>query len=166
MIQEAGGVVEFDLPPPDLGKETGPLSPRIDWYVTDERDPTRDDLRNQSDASVAQETKLKQRVGEVIKEARLNGIRPMTIGKLLAFLGYDMNTSVVGRTEAVNTNAMRRLTAIAAGPRVSPPKRPFQAAAKSDADDEMKKTNRPRQMTGEGQGGSEGAPRRRRRPRG
>ena len=42
MIQEAGGTVDFDLPPADLGKETGILSPRIDWYVTDDRTPLRD----------------------------------------------------------------------------------------------------------------------------
>ncbi len=42
MIQEAGGVVDFDLPPADLGKETGTLSPRIDWYVIDDRMPLRD----------------------------------------------------------------------------------------------------------------------------
>ena len=42
MIQEAGGVVDFDLPPTDLGKETGTLSPRIDWYVIDDRSPLRD----------------------------------------------------------------------------------------------------------------------------
>ncbi len=40
----------------------------------------------------------------------MNGIRPMTIERLLAFLGYDMNTPIVGRVEAVNANAMRRLT--------------------------------------------------------
>ena len=43
MIQEAGGIVEFDLPPPDLGKETGDLTPRIDWYVIDDADA---DTRN------------------------------------------------------------------------------------------------------------------------
>ncbi|HEX3450299.1 MAG TPA: hypothetical protein VHS97_18740, partial [Isosphaeraceae bacterium] len=37
MIQEAGGTIDFDLPPADLGKETGTLSPRIDWYVIDNR---------------------------------------------------------------------------------------------------------------------------------
>ena len=41
MIQEAGGVVDFDLPPVDLGKETGALAPRIDWYVIDDRMPIR-----------------------------------------------------------------------------------------------------------------------------
>ena len=39
MIKEAGGVVDFDLPPLEIGKETGKLTPRIDWYVTDDRMP-------------------------------------------------------------------------------------------------------------------------------
>ena len=95
MIQEAGGTVDFDLPPADLGKESGVLSPRIDWYVTDERVPLRDTFNQKnSGVEVAQEL-LNKRVGAVIKEARLNGIRPMTIERLLAFLGYDMNTPVV-----------------------------------------------------------------------
>ncbi len=59
---------------------------------------------------VAQEA-LNKRVGEKIKEARLNGIRPMTIERLLAFLGYDMNAPMHGRTESVDTSSMRRLTA-------------------------------------------------------
>ena len=42
MIQEAGGIVDFDLPPPYIGKETGKLTPRIDWFVIDERTPLRD----------------------------------------------------------------------------------------------------------------------------
>jgi hypothetical protein len=91
MISEAGGTVDFDLPPADLGKETGTLSPRIDWYITDDRMPLRDTYANKSaSAEVAQEV-LNKRVGAVTKEARLNGIRPMTIERLLAFLGYDMN---------------------------------------------------------------------------
>ena len=44
MIHEAGGVVDFDLPPVDLGKETGALAPRIDWYVIDDRMPLRDEF--------------------------------------------------------------------------------------------------------------------------
>ncbi len=39
MIKEAGGVVDFDLPPLEVGKETGKLTPRIDWYVIDDRMP-------------------------------------------------------------------------------------------------------------------------------
>ena len=76
-------------------------------------------------------------MGAVKKEARLNGIRPMTIERLLAFLGYDMNTPVLGRVEGIDTNAMRRLTA---------PRRPSDAPKATidttkpapKADDEMK----------------------------
>jgi hypothetical protein len=65
----------------------------------------------------------------------------MTIGKLLAYLGYDMNTPVIGRTEVSDPGAMKRLVA---------PRRPVEGqtkpaatppAAKADTDDaaEMKK---------------------------
>ncbi len=111
MIREAGGIVEFDLPPPDLGKEFGIMSPRIDWYVIDTRPPIRETFTHQTNAGLASQAVLDKRVGEVTKEARLNGIRPMTIEKLLAYLGYDMNAAILGRTEAVDPNAMRRLTA-------------------------------------------------------
>ncbi len=98
MIQEAGGVVDFDLPPPDVGKETGKLSPRIDWYVTDERMPLREVYAGKGGREVcSKQTALAKRMGEVIKEARLDGIRPMPIERLLAFLGYDMNKPVLGR---------------------------------------------------------------------
>jgi hypothetical protein len=56
-------------------------------------------------------SELEKRKGEIVKEARLDGIRPMPIEKLLAYLGYDINTPVLGRTEAVNQEAIRRVTA-------------------------------------------------------
>ena len=34
-------------------------------------------------------------MGEVIKEARMSGIRPMPIERLLVYLGYDMNSPPV-----------------------------------------------------------------------
>jgi RNA polymerase sigma factor (sigma-70 family) len=82
MIQDAGGVVDFDFPPPEIGKASGKLTPRIDWYVSDYRPPVRDG---------GPEPKLDPRVREVVKEARLNGIRPMPIEKLLVHLGQDPN---------------------------------------------------------------------------
>jgi hypothetical protein len=141
MIQEAGGVVEYDLPPPDLGKETGVLSPRIDWYVIDDRPPIRDSFAHQSDSSLAQQAKLDKRVGEVVREARLNGIRPMTIGKLLAYLGYDMNAAIIGRTEVVDPNAMRRLTDKRKAPEGQP--KAASPATKDAAEPEMKKDAEP-----------------------
>jgi hypothetical protein len=86
VIEEAGGVIEFDLPPPDVGKEIGVLTPRIDWYVTDDRTPS-------------PRGPLSERIGEVIKEARLDGIRPMSIERLLALLGHGMGEAVVRRPD-------------------------------------------------------------------
>ena len=82
VIEEAGGVIEFELPPPDVGKEIGVLTPRIDWYVTD-------------DGTQLPAGPLAQRISTVIKEARLDGIRPMPIKRLLAFLGHGMGGAVV-----------------------------------------------------------------------
>ncbi len=88
MIEEAGGAVEYDLPPPDVGEESGVLRPLIDWYVTDDRQP----LRNagpQNEAELLSQAKFAERVRKVVKEARLDGIRPMSLGKLLAYLGDE-----------------------------------------------------------------------------
>ncbi len=111
MILESGGVVDYDLPPNDLGKPMGAINPRIDWYVIDERLPFRDIFAKQTDAAVASAAKDSKATSDAVKECRLNGIRPMTIGKLLAYLGYDMNTPILGRTEVSDPNAMRRLVA-------------------------------------------------------
>ena len=110
MIENAGGVVEYDLPPAKVaGKETGKLSARIAWYVTDERVPLREHFLSRSEASVAAQSLFEKKKGEVLKEAHLEGIRPMPIGRLLAYLGYEMGTPAIGQTEAVNSGAMRRL---------------------------------------------------------
>jgi hypothetical protein len=49
-------------------------------------------------------------MGEVIKEARLNGIRPMKVGRLLALLGYGMSQPVLSRPEAMDIEDTRRAT--------------------------------------------------------
>ena len=82
MIEEAGGVIDFDLPPTDLGKEIGTLSPRINWYVVDGRLPLRESRFPRVPGAP-----LPNRVRSVLKEARLDGIRPLPIEKLLAVLG-------------------------------------------------------------------------------
>jgi hypothetical protein len=100
MIQEVGGVIDFDLPPPDVGKETGTLSPRIEWYVTDDRMPLKEVYLSKSKRRLSRKTQVQKRVGEVLRESRLNGIRPMPIEGLLDFLGYGMSQQVAGRTRA------------------------------------------------------------------
>jgi hypothetical protein len=87
VIEEMGGVIDFDLPSPEVGKEIGVLTPRIDWYITDSRTPL-------------PAGPLPQRISAVIKEARLDGIRPMPIERLLAFLGHGMGRPVAGRPDA------------------------------------------------------------------
>jgi hypothetical protein len=109
MIEEAGGVVDYDLPPPEYGKESGKLTARIAWYVIDDRMPLREVYQQRSDVTLAQQSEFQKRYGQAIKDARLEGIRPMPIGRLLAYLGYEMGTPIVGRAEAVNSPAMRRL---------------------------------------------------------
>ena len=105
MIQEAGGTVDFDLPPADLGKETGTLSPRIDWYVTTTALPLRDTFTTKNAGRRGLTREAQSARGRDRQGSSLNGIRPMTIEHLLAFLGYDMNTPVLGRPEAVDANA-------------------------------------------------------------
>jgi len=109
MIQDAGGVVDYDLPPPEYGKERGKLSARIAWYVTDERTALREQFQKKTDVTLAQQTEFQKKYGQAVKDARLEGIRPMPVGRLLAYLGYDMGSPIVGRAEAQNTAAMRRL---------------------------------------------------------
>ncbi|QEH34342.1 hypothetical protein OJF2_28780 [Aquisphaera giovannonii] len=111
MIEESGGFVEYDLPPPETSqKESGKLSSRIDWYVIDDRKPLREVFASRSPAAVAAGSEFEKKYGKVIKECRDDGIRPMPIGRLLAYLGYDMGTPVIGRVEAINSNALQRLT--------------------------------------------------------
>jgi hypothetical protein len=133
MIQEAGGIVDYDLPPNDLGKPMGAVNPRIDWYVIDDRPPFRDVYARQTDAALASQAKDQKATSEAVKECRLNGIRPMPIGKLLAYLGYDMNSPVLGRTEVSDPTAMRRLTA----PRRNETQPKAAAPARAEEDEAM-----------------------------
>lgn len=81
MIEESGGIIDFDLPPPEVGMETGALTSGIDWYVIDDRIPLRDGPSSKSDPSLLEQAKIASRMGEVIKEAHLNGIRPLRLGQ-------------------------------------------------------------------------------------
>ncbi len=78
MIFRNGGAVDFDLPPPWVGKETGKLTPWIDWYVTDDRLPLREIPLSRPAPSA-----YSARVREVTRDARLDGVRPQPIERLL-----------------------------------------------------------------------------------
>ena len=81
MIEEAGGIVDYDLPPPNHGKESGKLSARISWYVTDERMPLREVFEARTDAGLAAQAQFDKRFGQAIKErgARASGPCPWAV---------------------------------------------------------------------------------------
>ena len=97
IIEEAGGIVEFDFPPPDVGQQSGTLSNRIDWYVIDSRVPLREVRSSNSGSAVARRPDFQQRMSELLKKARLDGIRPMPIERLLSFLGDDTGSQAASK---------------------------------------------------------------------
>jgi hypothetical protein len=109
MIESAGGIVDYDLPPPEAGKESGTLTGRDAWYVFDDRMPYVLEFKTGEGGTSTEQVEFLKKQSEAIKEARLNGVRPMAIGRLLSYLGYDYQAAVRGRAEAVDTGALRRL---------------------------------------------------------
>jgi hypothetical protein len=97
IIEEAGGIVEFDFPPPDVGQQCGTLSNRIDWYVIDARVPLREARLSNSERVAEGRPDFQKRMSELRKEARLDGIRPMPIERLLSFLGNGNGSQAVGK---------------------------------------------------------------------
>lgn len=123
LIQAAGGIVDYDLPPPEAGKETGKLTGRDAWYVIDERMPLREVYAKTGIGAHENAEYLKKQT-DAVREARQNGVRPMPIERLLPYLGYDMLAPVRGRAEAIDVQSQKRLVA----PRQDPNK-PKPAAA-------------------------------------
>ena len=110
LIQQAGGIVDYDLPPPGEGKETGKLTGADTWYVIDERSPLNVALHENPKSITANETaEFLKKQTEAIREARLNGVRPMPLERLLPFLGYDFFAPIRGRAEAFDLNNMKRV---------------------------------------------------------
>jgi hypothetical protein len=87
MIVAAGGVVDYDLPPPGVGKEGGELKGYTGWYVFDDRTPFALKFKTGMKGLRVEDEEFLKKQSETIKEARHLGIRPMTIGRLLTLLG-------------------------------------------------------------------------------
>ncbi len=108
MIEAAGGIVDYDLPPPYAGKEKGKISGRDAWYIIDERTAFRNYEGDKEDTTPENAEFLKKR-SAAIREARDNGVRPMMLERLLNFLGYDFHAPIHGRVEAVDKEALKSL---------------------------------------------------------
>jgi len=111
LIESAGGTVDYDLPPPDAGKESGKLSGRLAWYVVDERMPLREVYTKKTNVTANENAEFLKKQSEAVRELRANGVRPMLIERLLAYLGYDFMSPVTGRAEAIDVQAQKRLVA-------------------------------------------------------
>lgn len=111
MIKNSGGIVAYDLPPSSIGKETGKLSPAIAWYVIDDRDSFHPSTARESVAVSGEEQAFLAKRTDAIKTARLDGILPLPIERLLSRLGQSYTTPVSpGRVEAINKSGVYQLT--------------------------------------------------------
>jgi hypothetical protein len=110
LLQQAGGIVDYDLPPPGAGKENGKLSGADAWYVIDERKPLNDTMHDvPKNFTSAEYNEFLKKQTEAIREARANGVRPMPVERLLPFLGYDFHAPVMGRAEVVDVPSLKRV---------------------------------------------------------
>jgi len=133
LIQAAGGVVTYDLPPPEAGKERGKLTGRESYYVIDEEPPLQENL-NKSKENSAEYKEFFTKRSEAMREARQMGVKPMRKERLLRWLGYDFAAPVRGGAEAMDMNTMKMLTR----PRQSQTPKPAAAPAEKAADDNEK----------------------------
>ena len=109
MIEAAGGKVVYDLPPPGEGKETGKLTGRVAWFVTDDREPLQSLAVDNSGTTDKEYEDFQRRMSTAIRDAKLLGIRPLPIERLLPTLGYDFRDTVFGRVEASDKQSLKRL---------------------------------------------------------
>ena len=107
LIRAAGGEIDYDLPPTGLGSEMGEISALTSWYVIDKRDPIRTPPRA-NQRGIEDKAFLDKR-SDALKLASANGVRPISIERLLAQLGYAYGTPVRGRVEVIDPEASREL---------------------------------------------------------
>jgi hypothetical protein len=163
MIEAAGGVVEFDLPPPgvdrgpgqaavaraftrmgepippSVGRASGKLSGLAFAYVTDDRAPLVSNAKKPADVT-KDDTAFLQEQSLATREARENNVRPLPLEKLLNLLGFDFAAPIEGRREAFSKPGIKALlkpkaVPTGAAPSTAPPETPpAEGAAPMPAD--------------------------------
>ncbi|HEV3120812.1 MAG TPA: hypothetical protein VGY53_02865 [Isosphaeraceae bacterium] len=101
LIKASGGMIEYDLPPPGAGRESGKLSSVCRFYVVDEQRPLADVVGRSGSRGVmsVEETDFMKRQTEAIREAKSLGIPPLRLERLLVWLGYTPFQTNFGRLE-------------------------------------------------------------------
>ena len=103
MIRAAGGIIDYDLPV--LGTETGRITPLTSWYIVDTREtlrPPTSEARRQAAPEAEQGLPRRQDDGGDQPGLASEGVRPMSIDRILAYLNYHYGAPVAGRVEAID----------------------------------------------------------------
>jgi hypothetical protein len=146
MIEAAGGVIEYDLPPPgvdrgagqaavarafarlgepvpsSVGRASGRISGLAYAYVTDKRRSLVSYAPKAAEAT-KEDTAFLQEESQATREARDNNVRPLELEKLLNLLGYDFSAPIEGRREAFDKGAVKQLLkpkGVTTGPSTAP----------------------------------------------
>jgi hypothetical protein len=104
LITAAGGVIEYDLPPPGAGRESGKLSPLCKYYVFDDRPPLVTPTHRSAAGPTLEEMDFLKKETEAQREARSLAVQPISIEQLLTWLGYSPNMVAHGRVENLDKN--------------------------------------------------------------
>ena len=125
MIESRGGRVVYDLPPPGVGVESGVLSPTCDYYVIDDSKPIRPGTEEVTGATADEEKIFADKKTKALQEARLSGIRAITLEKLLRVLNYSYGEPRSGQVEAIDRQRYNKLTKpLGSGAPATPPTAP------------------------------------------
>ncbi len=144
MIEAAGGIVEFDLSPPNVdrtigqaavsrafarlgqpvpattGRASGKISGLAFAYVIDRRSSTVLFAKRESEPT-KDDTLFLEEESKAIKDATDQAVRPLPLEKLLNMLGYDYSMPIEGRREAIDKTSIQDLLKKKPNPRPSTP---------------------------------------------
>ncbi len=133
MIEASGGVIEYDLPPPNadrgpgqaavarafarfnepvpssVGRAAGKISALAMAYVLDRRGSTVLFQAKKGSDATKDDADFLQAESQATKEARDLNVRPLPLEKLLNMLGYDYSNPIEGRREAYDKSGVRQL---------------------------------------------------------
>ena len=132
MIEAAGGIIEFDLAPPNVdrtagqaavargfarlgepvpvstGRASGKISGLSFAYVVDRRSSTVL-FQKKSAEPTKDDTVFLEEESKAIREATDQAVRPLPLEKLLNMLGYDYSMPIEGRREAIDKTSIQEL---------------------------------------------------------
>ncbi len=134
MIEQSGGIIEYDLAPPGIDRGPGrqaverafaragePVPPRtgLAWgrismakaYVIDERRNLVGNANTEGTGLTAEDVAFNKEKSEATREARTSGVPPMQLSRLLTELGYSPPPEGfgAGALESRNKPGMRQL---------------------------------------------------------